>query len=110
MNDMEPGTVVQNDETVWDNNYFRAVKVYLDYVIYDVEESPLTVATTVNVYPNPAQGSFKVSLNNQSNVNIYNAVGQLVKTYNNVSEINVNLEAGVYFVNAGNQTVKVVVK
>ena len=47
---------------------------------------------------------------NASDVNIYNAVGQLVKTYNNVTEMSVNLESGVYFVNAGNQTVKVVVK
>ena len=75
-----------------------------------VEENEMTVATMVNVYPNPAQGSFNVKLDKESDVNIYNAVGQLVKTYNNVMEVNVNLEAGIYFVNAGNQTTKVVVK
>ena len=93
---------------MWDNNYYRAIKVYANY--FDVEENPYTVATTMNVYPNPAQGSFKVELNNAENVNIYNTIGQLVKTYNNVTEINVNLESGIYFVNAGNQTLKVVVK
>ena len=69
----------------------------------------MTVAT-MNVYPNPANGAFNVTLSNESDVNIYNTVGQLVKTYSNVKEINVNLEAGVYFVNANNQTMKVVVK
>ena len=106
--DEEAGTCVQEDESVWDNNYYRAIKVYANY--FDVEENPYTVATTMNVYPNPAQGSFKVELNNAENVNIYNTIGQLVKTYNNVTEINVNLESGIYFVNAGNQTLKVVVK
>ena len=108
-NDQETGTFVQDDETVWDNNFYRAVKVYVSF-IDDVEENTLTVAPTVNVYPNPANGSFNVRLDNASNVKIYNTVGQLVKSYDNVTELNVNLEAGIYFVNAGDQTVKVVVK
>ena len=106
--DTEPGTCVQSDETVWDNNYYHAVKVYID--LLGVEENPMSVATTMNVYPNPAEGSFKVQLNSASDVKIFNTVGQLVKSYNNVSELNVNLESGVYFVNADNQTVKVIVK
>ena len=108
-NDQETGTFVQGDETEWTNNFYRGVKVYV-YDVLGEEENYMTVAPTINVYPNPAQGSFNVTLNNESNVNIYNTVGQLVKTYNNVKEVNVNLESGVYFVNAGNQTVKVVVK
>ena len=109
-NDQEAGTFVQEDDPVWDNNFYHAFKVHFDYIWDGVEEPTLTVAPTINVYPNPANGSFNVLLNNESNVNIYNAVGQLVKTYNNVTELNVNLEAGVYFVNANNQTVKVVVR
>ena len=108
-NDQETGTFVQGDETEWTNNFYRGVKVYV-YDVLGEEENYMTVAPTINVYPNPAQGSFNVKLNNTSDVKIFNTVGQLVKTYNNVSELNVNLEAGVYFVNADNQTVKVVVK
>ena len=108
-NDQETGTFVQSDETEWTNNFYRGVKVYV-YDVLGEEENYMEVASTVNVYPNPANGSFNVTLNNESNVNIFNAVGQLVKTYNNVTEVNVNLKAGVYFVNAGSQTVKVVVK
>ena len=107
--DEETGTCVQGDETQWFNNRYVAVKVYVNF-LDDVDENPMTAAQMINVYPNPAQGSFNVALNNESNVNIYNTVGQLVKTFNNVREINVNLEPGVYFVNAGNETVKVIVK
>ena len=106
--DEQAGTYVQEDETVYDDNFYHAVKVHVNY--FGVDENPMTVATTMNVYPNPAQGSFKVELNSAANVNIFNTVGQLVKTYNNVTEVNVNLESGIYFVNAGNQTMKVVVK
>ena len=108
--DQETGTYVQNDDPEWENNFYNAAKIYFDFIWDGVEEPTLTVAPTINVYPNPAQGSFSVTLNNESNVNIFNTVGQLVKTYSNVKEVNVNLESGVYFVNAGNQTVKVVVK
>ena len=108
-NDQETGTFVQGDETAWDNNFYRGVKVYV-YDVLGEEETYMEVAPMINVYPNPAQGSFNVKLNNASDVKIFNTVGQLVKSYNNVSELNVNLEAGVYFVNADNQTVKVVVK
>ena len=104
-----PGTFVQGDEADPSDNHYQAYKVYLNYMD-DVEENIVKVGTTINVYPNPAQGSFNVTLNNESDVNIYNAVGQLVKSFNNVKEVNVNLEAGVYFVNANNQTKKVVVK
>ncbi len=108
-NDQETGTFVQGDETNWENNFYRGVKVYV-YDVLGEEESYMEVAQTINVYPNPAQGSFNVKLNNASDVKIFNTVGQLVKSYNNVSELNVNLESGVYFVNADNQTIKVVVK
>lgn len=112
-----PGTYVMyasgSEDNFDDNpedNFYYAVKVYLDYIGDDVEENTMAVAQTINVYPNPAQGAFNVVLTQESDVNIYNAVGQLVKTYNNVKEVNVNLESGVYFVNAGTQTTKVIVK
>ena len=91
------------------DNHYSAIKVYVSHFLGE-EENVLEAAHMMNVYPNPAQGAFRVALNNTSDVNIYNTVGQLVKTYNNVSEVNVELEAGVYFVNANNQTVKVIVK
>lgn len=109
MIDEEPGTYVQQDETVYDNNFYKAVKVYVPFM--SVEENEMTIVENINIFPNPAQGSFTVKLDNTANVNIYNAVGQIVKTYNNVETITVNdLQAGVYFVQANNKTQKVVVK
>ena len=114
--DFDPGTYVQYasggeeeyDATADDNGYF-AVKVHVNYMWDEVEENNVVAPTTMQVYPNPAQGSFTMELNQESDVNIYNAVGQLVKTYKNVKSLNVNLEAGIYFVQAGSQTKKVVV-
>lgn len=108
--DYYPGSYYWDEDPDPTDNNYRAIKVYISYVTGAEEGETMTVATTLDVYPNPAQGSFVVSLNNESDINIYNAVGQLVKTFNNVKEANVELEAGVYFVNANNQTKKVVVK
>lgn len=107
--DEEPGTYVQSDETVYDNNFYKAVKVYVNFM--DVEENEMSYVENMNIFPNPAQGSFTIELENAANVNIYNAVGQIVKTYSNVETVSVSdLSAGVYFVQANNKTQKVVVK
>lgn len=107
--DLEAGTYVQDDDPVADNNQYDAIKIYLNDLLADVEENNVEVLTTMTVYPNPANGSFFMDLNQESDVNIYNVAGQLVKTYNSVKSLNVNLEAGIYFVKAGNETQKVVV-
>lgn len=109
--DGAPGTVVigGDGDSDPDDNLYCAVKVYLNFMYDDVEESTVEAPTTMKVYPNPANGTFTMELNQESDVNIYNVAGQLVKTYKSVKNLNVNLEAGVYFVQAGNQTQKVVV-
>ena len=104
-----PGTYVQDDDPEPGDNFYSAVKVYVSYIYDGVEENDVVAPVTMKVYPNPAQGSFAMDLNQESDVNIYNIAGQLVKTYKNVKSLNVNLEAGIYFVKAGNETQKVVV-
>lgn len=107
--DDDPGSFVIGDETMFDNNFYKAVKVYVNFM--DVEENEMSYVENMNVFPNPAQGSFTVELEHEANVSIFNAVGQIVKTYNNVQTVSVNdLQAGIYFVQANNKTVKVVVK
>lgn len=110
-NDGQTGTFVQGDEANSTDNCYKAAKVYISkYWGVDEESNTVAPAVTMNVYPNPANGSFYMELNNESDVNIINAVGQLVKSYKSVKSIVVNdLEAGIYFVKAGNQTQKVVV-
>ena len=107
-NDAEPGTYVQEDDPDASNNFYYAQKVYVDYIAH-VEENNVVAPVSMKVYPNPTQGSFTLELNQESDVNIFNAVGQLVKNYKSVKDLNVNLAAGIYFVQAGNQTQKVVV-
>ena len=107
--DQNTGTFVQEDDTDPSDNRYVAIKVHVNYMWDDVEENNVEVPTTMKVYPNPANGTFTMDLNQESDVNIYNIAGQLVKTYKSVKSLNVNLEAGVYFVQAGNQTQKVVV-
>lgn len=108
-NDSETGTFVQSDETVPDNNFYLAEKIYISDIVGVEENGVEAPAATLSVYPNPANGSFTMTLDTEADVNIYNAVGQLVKSYKSVKSLEVNLEAGIYFVQSGNQTQKVVV-
>ena len=82
--------------------------------------SGLAVAENVNdkiaLYPNPANTMVTVEGENLSSVAIYNVAGQLVrivKLDNTVNNIDMNVEAGVYFFsiydNDGNNTVQRVV-
>ena len=60
----------------------------------DVEE---TITEQVGVYPNPANDMVRVEGITASEVQVYNALGQLVKTVQDSNEINVTgLSDGVY--------------
>lgn len=112
--DEEPGTNVMygsddSDDPEASNNFYYAAKIYVDKMWDGVQENNVVAPIAMKVYPNPANGSFTMELNQESDVNIFNAVGQLVKSYKNVKDLNVNLKAGIYFVQAGNQTQKVIV-
>ncbi len=115
--DEYPGTYVQQDTELppdenAEDNYYCALKVYVNTLdpTVGVEEESAEAKVNMTVFPNPANGSFTMELNNEADVNIVNAVGQLVKSYKSVKSVVVNdLSAGIYFVKAGNQTQKVVV-
>lgn len=110
--DGDPGTTtIDAQDPNPDDNFYNALKVYVSKLV-GVEEQSDVVAPAINmtVFPNPANGSFNMELNNEADVNIFNAVGQLVKSYESVKSVKVtDLSAGIYFVKAGNQTQKVVV-
>ena len=115
--DEYPGTYVQQDDELPpdenpEDNFYCALKVYVNTLdpTVGVEEESAEAKVNMTVFPNPANGSFTMELNNEADVNIVNAVGQLVKSYKSVKSVVVNdLSAGIYFVKAGNQTQKVVV-
>jgi agarase len=71
------------------------------------------VESNVAVYPNPANDVLNIQLGeNQSDMVIYNSVGQVVRRYDNVSgdmQINIaDLNAGIYFVKTNNGVTKMI--
>ena len=68
----------------------------------------------MSVYPNPAVNQLQVVLSQNADIVIYNMMGQSVMSVKGnagVNSVNISeLTAGVYFVNAGNDTQKLIVK
>ena len=68
----------------------------------------------MEIYPNPAVNQLNVRLENNSEISIYNIMGQNVinmQGVKGVNTINVNdLTSGVYFISAGTVTTKFIVK
>lgn len=90
---------------------------WIDNVVFP----PSTVITNVDnvveknvmVYPNPMSDVLNIQLgDSQSDVVIYNSLGQVVRRYSNASgdmQIDVaNLTAGIYFVKIGTETTKII--
>ena len=68
----------------------------------------------ITVYPNPAEGQVYVTLNKSAEVTVYNIMGQVVMTVEGRMGINTldisTLNSGIYFISAGNDTQKFIVK
>ena len=90
-------------------------------MVFDLQELFPTVSvpessntTSMSLYPNPAQGNVTVSLSGANTITITNMMGQVVSTVKGhvgANSIDLsNLSSGVYFINAGDNTQKLVVK
>ena len=80
----------QNGELVWQNPEYDAC------LITDVEEIPDNELT---LYPNPANNLVRINGVEAAEVQVYNAIGQMVKTVRGTNEIDVvDLAEGVYLV------------
>ena len=78
----------QNGDLIWQNEYYGTC------MIDAVDEE---VAPAVPVYPNPASEMVHIEGLEPTEVQVYNALGQMVKTIKNSNEINVSgLADGVY--------------
>ena len=89
----------QNEELVWQNDYYGTC------MIDAVEEE---VAPAVSVYPNPASETVRIEGIGPAEVQLHNALGQLVKTVENTNEINVaGLPQGVYLLRIRDEEGKV---
>ncbi|MBO7460575.1 MAG: T9SS type A sorting domain-containing protein [Bacteroidales bacterium] len=90
---------------------------WIDNVVFPASTIITKVETVVEnnvaIYPNPMNDVLNIQLgDNQSNVEIFNSLGQVVRRYENVSgdmHINVaDMEAGIYFVKIDGEVIKVV--
>ena len=114
--DNETGTFVMGDDTDGSNNYYQGLTFELSDLFpgegLGVQE--VSHNTHMSLYPNPAVNQLQVVLSQNADIVIYNIMGQnvmSVKGNAGVNSINISdLTAGVYFVNAGNDTQKLIVK
>ncbi|KWW26189.1 MAG: hypothetical protein F082_10 [bacterium F082] len=114
--DGAPGTFVQSDDTEAGDNYYQGLTFELNDLFPDAGVGVPEVShnTHMSIYPNPATDQIGVTLSQNADITIYNMMGQVVMTtegHAGVNSINIsNLTAGIYFVNAGTETQKIVVK
>ena len=104
------------DQDQMDNFYQGLVFDLNDLFGYDaVDEQPIeATAAKMSIYPNPAVDQLNVTLSKSADIVIYNIMGQTVRTQEGRHGINAidlsGLNAGVYFISAGNDTQKFIVK
>ena len=110
--DGETGTFVQDgDDEAGDN-------VYTGYTFELAEimglEEEVSHNTHMTLYPNPATDQVNVTLSRNADIRVYNVMGQNVMTVEGhlgANTINIsNLNSGIYFINAGSETQKFIVK
>jgi len=110
------GSFVQNEDTRGDDNYYVGYTFNLNELWPNVGVSVPEVShnTKMVVSPNPASTVLNVNLNQSSEIVIYTITGQVVSTQKGhvgANTINISsLSSGVYFINAGSDTQKFVVK
>ena len=98
-----------------DDNYYQAFTFDLMELFgYDGVEEEVSNITRMGLYPNPAVDQLNVTLNQNTGIVIYNIMGQAVMNVEGhvgVNSINISeLNAGIYFVSAGSETQKFIVK
>ena len=112
--DETTGTVVQGGDNDPDDNLYLGFTFDLFdlYPYYGTKETEHN--THITVYPNPAFEQLKVTLNKNAEVTVSNVMGQALMTaegHVGVNTIDIsNLNSGIYFINAGNDTQKFIVK
>ena len=109
------GTFVQEDDDNAADNYYQGFTFDLNELFPDAGVNvPENNTVKMNIYPNPAVDQLNVNLSQGADIVIYNVMGQAVRTVEGHVGANTvdlsGLTSGVYFVNAGSNTQKFIVK
>ena len=110
------GTYVQGDDSnAYDNCYTGFTFDLKDlFPNAGVGVQEIESSTHMNIFPNPAVDQLYVTLNKSAQITVYNIMGQQVMTAEGHIGANTidlsELSSGIYFVNAGNDTQKFIVK
>jgi hypothetical protein len=114
--DGQTGTFVQGDDSDAFDNCYSGFTYDLNDLFpgAGVGVPEMESNTQFTVYPNPAVGQINVTLNKNAEVTIHNIMGQTVMTMEGRIGVNTfdisSLNSGIYFLSAGNDTQKFVVK
>ena len=115
--DGSTGTYVQSDDEDAYDNYYQGFTFELNDIFPDEGvglEEQISHNTRMSLYPNPAVDILNVSLNQNSEIAVYNITGQVIRTmegHAGVNQIDLSgLNSGVYFISAGSDTQKFIVK
>ena len=113
--DYQTGTFVQGDETEGEDCYYQGFTFDLTETFgYDAVGEQVSNNTHMSIYPNPAVDQLNVSLNQSANIVVYNSIGQVIRTQEGRIGANTvdlsGLNAGIYFISAGSDTQKFIVK
>ena len=110
------GTYVQSDDDNPEDNYYHGLTFELNDLFPGVGVGVPEVShnTHMTLYPNPAVDQLNITLSQNSDIVIYNIMGQAVMNvegHAGANSINISeLGAGIYFVSAGSDTQKFIVK
>ena len=113
--DNAPGVYVNGGETEPSDNFYAGFTFDIDDVFEtDGAEEMISNNVHMNIYPNPAVDQLNVTLSSNADIVIYNIMGQKVMNMEGragANSININsLSSGIYFVSAGSDTQKFIVK
>ena len=103
------------DHDAYDNYYQGLTFDLIDLFGYDdIEEHEVVNNAKMTIYPNPAVDQLNVSLSQNAEITVYNLMGQVIRTLEGHVGANTidlsGLNSGVYFISAGSNTQKFIVK
>lgn len=115
MLDGTTGSFVQSDDDDSADNLYQGLTFDLNELFPDAGVNvPENNTVKMNIYPNPAVDQLNVNLSQGADIVIFNVMGQAVRTVEGHVGANTvdlsGLTSGVYFVNAGSNTQKFIVK